>query len=850
MHSWHPPVTTSSSVHLLGVCGVGMAGVAHLLARRGWRVSGCDAAPNALAGWLRASGVAVAEGHAPEHLTPDVSRVVITPAVSAGNPELVEARARGISVFRRGEVLADILSGCEGVAVCGSHGKTTTSCFTAHLFQDLGLEPGWCIGGFTRRLGAVAEIMRNEELGIRNQVLVAEADESDGSLALYHPSVTVLTGIDWDHMEHFSGEEDLLDCFRAVVRQTRKGVAVCHDHPRARQLVMEMEGNPEGISNIQQGTSNVQIKCARKGDPRKEDRHSCLSLEGERPREPKNTLPVLTFGFSEGADVRATHVRVTATDAAFDVCYQDEGKWRVTLGVSGRHNILNALGAACAALLMGQSPERVFAALAGACAELPGRRFETVCEKEGVRVVADYAHHPQEIKAAVAMARAQNPKRLVVVFQPHRYSRTLALGAQFPEAFEGADEVILLPVYAASENPHDFPGGESCDLYAHFRRWARMRNEELGIRNGGRASPRAVLCPPNLTVSLARSQDEVQGYLSRTLRAGDFVLIAGAGDVIELADRIRNEGFGNRNRELAIRAQGVDVTPDGALSAWSFYGVGGAAQWRVEVAGEAAMAAVLKHCAEHNVPWRMFGAGANTWVSDLGMDGCAIRWADGACRELTVAENGEVTVGCGWRGPALLEALTQEGLSGLEFLEGVPGSVGGWLAMNAGAHGGEISARVKWVRCLDADGEAHTLTPDALGFSYRHCEGLKGRVAVSCCLALGRSDSATVKARRLAIREKRLPLAGLRTAGSVFRNPSGDTAGRLLDAAGCKALRIGGAYVTDFHANIIAVDWSSRASDVLALAQQMRARVERASGVTLELEISGTGLLSRGDAKA
>ena len=757
-----------SSVHLLGICGIGMAGVAHLLARRGWRVSGCDAHPNALADWLRDAGIEVAEGHSPQHLSPPPDRVIVTPAVSADDPEAAAARAQGIPVFRRGEVLASLLSHCRGVAVCGSHGKTTTSCFTAHLLQELGLAPDWCIGGFTRRLGAVAEGVAHGVLAV--PLLVAEADESDGTLALYHPEVTVLTNIDWDHAEHFRDEAELFECFRAVVRQTRKGVAVCHDHPRARQAA-------EAAS-----------------------------------------VPVLTFGFGEGADVRAA-----AEGDAFDVWYQGRSWGLVTLGVSGRHNILNALGAACAALLLGQPPERVFAALAPSCAELPGRRFEAVCEAGGIRFVADYAHHPQELKAAVGMALARRPQRLVVVFQPHRYTRTLALGAQFPEAFDGADEVILLPVYAASEKP--LPGGMISDLYVHFR--------EHGMSNAQ-------------VVSLARSLEEVWGYLSRTLREGDFVLIAGAGDVIGLADIVRTAVAGGwpqaQKREAFGTAlgqvQGVSVTPNGALAPWSFYGAGGTARWRVEAADEAAMTAVLKLCNAHGVPWRMFGAGANTWVSDLGEDGCAIRWAEGACRELEIAPDGRAAVGCGWRGPALLEALTQEGLSGLEFLEGVPGSVGGWLAMNAGAHGGEIAKRVAWVRCLEADGTARVLAPGELGFAYRHCEGLKGRVAVSCGLTLERSDTATVKARRLAVREKRLPLAGLRTAGSVFRNPPGDAAGRLLDAAGCKALRVGGATVTGFHANIIAVDPTARASDVLALVQQMRERVERMSGITLEAEIT------------
>jgi UDP-N-acetylmuramate--L-alanine ligase/UDP-N-acetylenolpyruvoylglucosamine reductase len=756
---------------MLGVCGVGMAGVAYLLARRGWRVSGCDAHLNPLAAWLRGAGVAVAQGHDPAHLA-GAARVIATPAVAASEPELAEARARGLPVFWRGEVLAALLAQERGVAVCGAHGKTTTSCFTARLLQELGAEPGWCIGGATLRLGGVAGGGR--AAGGGRDILVAEADESDGTLALYAPAVTVVTNIDLDHLEHFDGEAALTACFRSAVMRTREGVAVCCDNARALQAVADAP------------------------------------------------VPVLTFGLGEPARLRAVDVRAGAGGVSFDVVWRGAPLGRVALGVAGRHNVCNALGAASAALLLGYAPEAVFAALPRACGELPGRRFESVAGVPGCRFVADYAHHPAELKAAVEMAREQNPERLVAVFQPHRYTRTLALGPAFPAAFAAADEVILLPVYAASETPVE--GGESCDLYAHFR--------EAGA-GGAR-------------VKLARSLDEAWGYLRQTVRDGDLVLIAGAGDVIGLAERVRAdvargwparkdpEGF-----EAALaRVPGAKAEGFGRLAGWSFYGAGGWARWRVEVADEAALAGVVRLCGGHGVPWRLAGAGANAWYSDLGEPGCVVRLAGGAFRGLEV-RGGDVAAGCGWMGPALLDRLEQEGLSGLECLDGVPGTLGGWLAMNAGAHGGEIGARVAWIRCLNPDGEITILRALDCGFSYRACAGLAGRVALACGLRLARADGAEVKALRQAVRARRIPLAGLRTAGSVFRNPAGGSAGALLDQTGCKGMRIGGARVTAFHANIVAVDETVTASDILALALRMRGRVARRFGETLVPEISG-----------
>ena len=759
---------SAGRVHMLGICGVGMAGVAYLLARRGWRVSGCDAHANGLAAWLQEAGVTVAEGHNPAHVgeLTEADRVIVTPAVSQTEPEREAAQLRGVPIFRRGEVLAALLSQSRGVAVCGAHGKTTTTCFATRLLQLLDADPSWCIGGFTRRLGGVAGCGAGREL-------VVEADESDGTLALYHPAVTVLNNIDLDHLEHFDGEAALCACFRQAVVQTREGIAVFRDNARAW--------------------------------------HAAQSA----------TVPVLDFGFSVESTLRAYKVVVAPSSLSFDVAYRGTPMGRITLAVSGRHNALNALGAAAAAILLGHAPEKVFAVLSQACDELPGRRFESVAEVDGIRCIADYAHHPTELQAAVEMASVQKPTRLVVVFQPHRYTRTLALGADFPKAFALASEVILLPVYAASEARIE--GGDICDLYAHFREQQ-----------------------PGLKVRLARSREEAWGYLRQELKSGDLLLIAGAGDVIELAKLIEADvakGWPTRRAPEGFEAElgrvdGARVTPFGSLSGWCFFGAGGWARWRVEVSDEASLAGVVKACGAYGVPWRMVGAGANAWFSDLGEPGCVIRFSEDAFRTFEVRGD-EVTVGCGYRGPALLGALEREGLAGLEFLEGVPGSVGGWLAMNAGAQGGEMASRVAWIRCLNPDGKVTILSGTDLVFSYRHCAALENRVALACGLRLAKSEISAVKALRQQMRAKRIPLAGLRTEGSVFRNPASDAAGRLLDAAKCKGLRIGGARVTDFHANIVAVDGVVQASDVLALVMRMRNRVMQTAGVELRPEIDG-----------
>ena len=803
---------TPGNAHLMGVCGVGVAGIARLLAARGWQVSGCDAMPEGvIARWLKAHGTVVATGHDAGHIPwhaegglrgCEPSLLIHSAAVPADHPEILQARAAGFTVCRRGEALAALVDLSRSVAVCGAHGKTTTTCFTTRLLQELGLAPSWCIGGTTATLGGVAGVGGDD-------LLVVEADESDGTLALYHPSVTVLNNIDMDHLEHFAGEADLMDCYRQVVRQTRLGLAFCADDARACEVAREFGG----------------LRMA--------------------------------YGFGESVRLRATQVALNASGVSFQVSLDgDELGW-VALPVPGRHNVLNALGALAASLLLGQDARCALARLPRV-AELPARRFERIGAGGKIQVISDYAHHPAEIAALVATARLQGARRVMAVFQPHRYTRTRALGAEFPAAFEGVDELVLTSVYAASEAPLE--GGGIADLYVHFRRWR-----------------------PALPVLLARSLEEAWAGLRRRLRAGDLLLVVGAGDVVQIAGwaaaAIQVDAWGEDSPITAVKYErlaetralpleggcpcgpqltirttvaalrqldGVTVFSLRSMAPLTFYGVGGAADVIADVATPEALGALLAWRAAQDVPVHRLGQGANTWVSDLGVAGVVIRLRGDAFRGFE-RHGSEVEVGCGWNGPALLDRLEAEGLSGLEFLEGVPGQVGGWLAMNAGAHGGEMGAKVEWMACLNDDGRRHVMGSIEAGFGYRHCEALTNRTAYRVRLRLQPDTPEAIRARRMAFREKRLPLAGLRTAGSVFCNPTGDFAGRLLEAAGCKEMRIGGAQVSERHANIVMATEGATASDVLALLVLMRQRVQVQSGVRLELENRLLGMAAVGE---
>ena len=444
--------TPGSRVHLMGVGGIGMAGVARLLAARGLAVTGCDGgAPRTLA-WLRSCGIPATTGHAPAHLD-GVDWAVFSPALQPGHPERVAAGNKGIPLYRRGQVLPVLAELWKTVAVSGTHGKTTTSAMIAHVLRACGADPSWCIGGELPPDGAPAGIGKSDWLAI-------EADESDGTLAHYAPAIAVITNVEFDHMEHFASKEAMVECFRTFARQA-PAVVFCADDPEA-----------------------VRIGSAAGG---------------------------VSYGFAAGADFRAEILEAKPAGTRFAVQAPGGRSATVFLPLPGRHNVLNALGALAACDRCGLALESACAALADFA--LPKRRFEPVAEARDIRIVADYAHHPSEIRALIDAAKQAGAERIWAVFQPHRYTRTLALGAEFPPAFAGVAGVVLAPVYAASEPP--LAGGTAEDLLKHF--W----------RHGG---------PPT---ELAKNLEEAAALVVARWKSGDWVLVVGAGDVEDVGPMLK-----------------------------------------------------------------------------------------------------------------------------------------------------------------------------------------------------------------------------------------------------------------------------------------------------------------------
>jgi UDP-N-acetylmuramate--alanine ligase len=436
-------------VHFVGIGGIGMSGIAEVLLNLNYHVSGSDIAASEVTTRLEKLGARIACGHAEGNLQ-EADVVVISSAIKPDNPEVLAARRRGVPVIPRAEMLAELMRLKRGVAVAGAHGKTTTTSLLGAVLARAGYDPTLVIGGRVNSLGS------NARLG-QGELLVAEADESDGSFLKLRPTYAVITNIDPEHLDHFGTVERIKDAFVQFANQVPFYglVAACLDDPNVREVL-----------------------------PRIEKR-------------------VVTYGIAAPADYRAEQITFGSAEVSFDLLRRSESVGRLCVKMIGRHNVQNALGVMAIADEIGVS----FADVKGAFADFQGveRRFTIRGEVNGITVVDDYGHHPTEIKATLEAACQALGRRLVVVFQPHRFTRTRDLEKEFFTAFDHADQVVVMDIYAASEKP--IPNVSGYRLFA-------------GIRDHGH--PSACFIP---------DRSNVVNWLIENTRPGDLIVTQGAGDV-------------------------------------------------------------------------------------------------------------------------------------------------------------------------------------------------------------------------------------------------------------------------------------------------------------------------------
>jgi UDP-N-acetylmuramate--alanine ligase len=457
-----PEMRRVKSIHFVGIGGAGMSGIAEVLLNEGYDISGSDIANNPITERLASKGATIFIGHQESNVE-RASVVVVSTAINSDNPELVAAREKRIPVVRRAEMLAELMRFRHGIAVAGTHGKTTTTALVTQIYSEAGLDPTFVNGGLVKSAGT------NARLG-SSRILIAEADESDASFLHLQPMVSIVTNIEADHMDTYGGDfENLKQTF----------IDFLHNLPFYGQAIL------------------------------------CIDDDVIRSLIPKISRQVITYGFSEDADVRIENYSQNGQQGKFTVVRQNKKNLDITLNIPGRHNALNAAAAIAVATEDDISDESILNAMVNT--QGTGRRFDHLGEFEtgngNVMLVDDYGHHPTEVDVTIKAARNGWPeKRLVMIFQPHRYTRTRDLYDDFANVLEQVDVLLMLDVYSAGEKP--IAGADSRSLCRTIR--ARSKIDPIFV--------------PDNTM--------LPSILANVLQEGDLVLTQGAGDVGKVAKNL------------------------------------------------------------------------------------------------------------------------------------------------------------------------------------------------------------------------------------------------------------------------------------------------------------------------
>ena len=447
-------------IHFIGIGGAGMSAIAKVLLQMGYIVSGSDLAKSETTNKLEKMGAHIFLGHNEENLR-DSQAIVISTAIPEANPEVKLAREKKLPIFHRADIVAYLMLQYKGIAVAGAHGKTTTTSMIAVMLEHAGVDPTVIIGGEVDYLNG------NAKLGL-GQYLVAEADESDGSFLKFSPHIAVVTNIENDHMDFYKTMENILHTFKKFLHKLPQNTGVgilCFDNAHIRDLVSEVD------------------------------------------------RPYISYAIDHNAQYMARNLHTQGAISTYDVYHEEELLGSIKINVPGRHNVANSL----ATVVVGLSIGLTFMEIAEGLSQFQGakRRFQTKARIHGVWVIDDYAHHPTEILTTLLAARQTEPKRLICVFQPHRYSRTAFLRNEFGSAFKPSDILVLTDVYSAGEAPIPGITGE-------------VLKEEVERQT-------------NQKVIYIADKDKIARYLSEVVESGDLVITMGAGNVYRVGEELIEE---------------------------------------------------------------------------------------------------------------------------------------------------------------------------------------------------------------------------------------------------------------------------------------------------------------------
>jgi UDP-N-acetylmuramate--L-alanine ligase/UDP-N-acetylenolpyruvoylglucosamine reductase len=743
-----------------------MSAIARLCLEMGRSVSGSDLESNNLTDMLRSLGGDISEGHRSSNVPEDTGVVVYSSSISENNPELKEARKRNVQIAHRAQMLARLFNKKTGIAVTGTHGKTTTTSLISVMLKNLDLDPTVVIGG------EVEEFRGNAALG-RGKYFVAEADESDSSFLYFKPFFSVITNVEAEHLDHYRDIAHIKKSFRAFVSNTKDGGTVFYniDDPVTREIMKTFRGRSS------------------------------------------------SFGMSEDADIYPSDIKMSGFKTRFKCTYKGKALGIAEISIPGRHNVSNALAAISVGLKTGYK----FGAIRKAIKDFGGakRRFQLRASIGGIMLIDDYAHHPTEIRAVLDACRNWIDKRLVVVFQPHRYTRTKLLADDFGRSFGQADKLILTDIYAASEKP--------------------MRNVSIKtiydkvVANG----------PADVEIV---DKDRIPEHVAGIARPGDMIVMMGAGDIKKTIDKTcakLNEKFsdyGNYADRLEKIVKGK-VTAKEPLRRHTSFKIGGEADVWVEPCDIGDLKKVVAFAEKEKIPFFIIGNGSNILASDGGFRGIVINLASEYFRKIKI-DRRNISVGAGYSLPKLVRLACEKGLGGLESMVGIPGTIGGAVYMNAGGWTNpvykNIGDLVVSIKVMDHKGVIKTLGKDRIGFGYRFSD-LDGYIILETRLKLDRSDSGTLIPSSLQFlkMKKDKQVLDMPSAGCVFKNPPNFqfTCGQMIDMLGLKGKRIGGAEISPKHANFIVNRGTAKCEDVVEMISFIKDKVKENYGVTLNLEI-------------
>lgn len=728
-------IRSTSSYLFLGVGGMGMAPLASWLSNSGINIFGYDdALQERSRELLVASGVQLMDFIFTEHLE-SYHMIVYSSAIAPTHTILQAAQARGIPTMRRGEMLAKVSQQKRLIAIVGSHGKTTTSGMIAHMLRQASYQANYILGGYFNELALLPSNYSSSDW------LIAEIDESDGTIDQFQPEVTVLLNADWDHPDYYTSEQSIHDAFAGIIERTKSTILV-PDHLRCHFTA------PANASIV-----------------------AIPPLESYQVESPK--MYEINEGNAAAALAVVTHL--------------------------------------CNAKL----PRSIFSSYRGML-----RRQQVLHQDVQLSIIEDYAHHPNEINSLLSSLRSQaSEKKLVVVFQPHRFSRTKQFRDAFASILATVDQLFLLPVYSAHEAPVD--GGELNDLSTAF---TDPLPEILSMDIAGMKE-------------LANNLSEVPTILA-FVGAGDIDQFSGA-----FVEMIRT-GFDAPQAFIQFLQSRVSkdcrLLENEALANKTTMRIGGSARFYVEPSNLVDLQAVLSAAKFFQLNIFCLGRGSNLLVPDGSFDGLVIRFNTSNWRSKEALGHGRIWVTAGVRLKSICGLAAKEGLSGFEFLEGIPGSVGGALRMNAGAMGSWMFDVVERVILIDSDGNLKELHKDEFHFGYRKVEEISTAIALgavlkssveSCNTQLIRDRMDTYSHSRKAS-QPREP-----SAGCIFKNPDGNYAGRLIEEYGIKGMRIGDAEVSSVHGNFIVNHGEATAKDVIDLVRAVRSLIFKQSGYLLEPEV-------------